>query len=111
MCPNYGRSRLPDEVLPGDGRLGLKYESSRKIREVRQPYTGEAYHENRRGQALIPEGHQCPARYCGAVPSWHRRIMTQSVFVAIIARTGLKVEVIGQGQGVKSPANPPIMAA
>jgi len=38
VCPNYERIRLPSEILPGDGRLGLKYGGSRKIRDVWQPY-------------------------------------------------------------------------
>jgi len=38
VCPNYERIRLPSEILPGDGRLGLKYGSSRILREVWQPY-------------------------------------------------------------------------
>jgi len=33
----FGRFRLPGGFLPGDGRRGLKYGSSRKIREIWQP--------------------------------------------------------------------------
>jgi len=34
----YGRFNLPGSFVPGGGRLGLKYGSSRKIRDIWQPY-------------------------------------------------------------------------
>jgi len=34
MCSNYRKIHLPGEILPGDGRLGLKCVSSRKIHRV-----------------------------------------------------------------------------
>ena len=34
----YGRFNLPGSFVPGGGRLGLKYGSCRKIRDIWQPY-------------------------------------------------------------------------
>ena len=39
-CLNYGKIHLLDRVSLGNGRVGLKYGNSYKVREVWQPYLG-----------------------------------------------------------------------
>jgi len=94
----YGRFNLPGSFVPGGGRLGLKYGSSRKIRDIWQPYLGvllagfesiiylftaECLHtrDQRRCESGIadrdPQNIWNPRKNCGSFVALHRQILNK----------------------------------